>query len=37
MSGHATEAALQANNHQRLRQAYQGKVPETSIWENVGR
>src|SRR6202040_899382 len=29
MPGGAAEAALQADDHQRLRQAYQGKVSET--------
>jgi pimeloyl-ACP methyl ester carboxylesterase len=37
MPGGAAEAALQADDHQRLRQAYQGKVPETAVCENIRR
>jgi len=37
MPGGAAEALLQANDYQRLRAAYQGKVPETAICENIRR
>lgn len=37
MPGGLAEAALQADDHQRLRQAFQGKVPETAICENIRR
>jgi pimeloyl-ACP methyl ester carboxylesterase len=35
--GGVAEAALQADDHQRLRQAYQGKVGESAIGENIRR
>lgn len=37
LPGGVAEAALQADNHQRLRQTYQGKVPETAVCENIRR